>query len=56
VAVYRCPECAYLFDEEKGDEGEGYAPGTSFASLPEDFACPDCSVRFKNDFERVNGA
>ena len=51
--VYRCPECGYTYDETKGDEHEGYPPGTSFHELPEDFACPDCSVRFKEDFELV---
>ena len=53
MSTFRCPECGYLFSEEDGDELEGYSPGTSFASLPEDFACPDCSVRFRDDFEEV---
>jgi len=48
---YRCPECGYLYDEDAGDEFEGYSPGTPFASLPEDFTCPECSVRSKQDFE-----
>ena len=52
MTVYRCPECGYLYDEELGDSHEGYAPGTPFDALPDDFACPDCSVRFKTDFEK----
>lgn len=48
---YRCPECGYVFDEETGDEYEGYAAGTLFVTLPDDFVCPDCSVRGKDDFE-----
>jgi len=52
VSVYRCPECGYEFDEASGDTHEGYPPGTPFSDLPEDFACPDCAVRFKEDFER----
>ncbi len=51
MAEYRCPECAYVFDEDKGDDYEGYAAGTLFADLPDDFVCPDCSVRDKQDFE-----
>jgi len=53
VSRYRCPECGYTYDEELGDDHEGYPPGTRFNALPEDFACPDCSVRFKEDFEKV---
>ena len=51
MAIYRCPECGYTYDEAEGDEHEGYAAGTPFADLPGDFACPDCSVRFKEDFQ-----
>ena len=28
-------------------------PGTSFDTLPEEFTCPDCAVRYKEDFEAV---
>jgi rubredoxin len=42
-----------LFDETKGDEHEGYLPGTLFKELPEDFACPDCSVRYRDEFEKI---
>lgn len=51
MAVYRCPECGYTYDESAGDAHEGYPAGTPFSELPDDFACPDCSVRFKEDFE-----
>lgn len=53
MSKYKCPECGYTFDEELGDAHEGYAPGTAFAELPDDFACPDCSVRFKEDFQKL---
>lgn len=53
VNVFKCPECDYRFDEQQGDDNEGYLPGTDFLSLPDDFSCPDCSVRFKNDFVKV---
>jgi len=54
MTTWRCPECGYSYDEDAGDEYEGFSPGTAFADLPEDFACPDCSVRFKVDFEPVD--
>ncbi len=50
---YRCPECGYVFDEQQGDDFEGYAPGTVFEDLPDDFTCPRCAVRGKDDFERL---
>ena len=54
MATFRCPECGYTYDESAGDPHEGYEPGTTFDALPDDFACPDCSVRFKSDFDRVD--
>jgi rubredoxin len=54
VSQYRCPECGYVFDEAEGDVHEGYPPGTPFSELPDDFACPDCSVRFKDEFEETS--
>ena len=50
MARHRCPECGYEYDEESGDDHEGYAPGTKFSDLPEDFVCPDCAVIYKEDF------
>jgi rubredoxin len=51
MSRYRCPECAYQYDESQGDRHEGLKPGTPWLSLPEDFACPGCSVRVRDDFE-----
>jgi rubredoxin len=50
---YRCPGCDYTYDEQRGDAHEGYPPGTPFESLPEEFTCPDCAVRYKEDFVPV---
>jgi rubredoxin len=50
---YRCPECGYVYSEERGDAREGFPAGTPFSALPDEFACPDCSVRYKEDFETV---
>ncbi len=54
MAIYQCPGCQYQFDEDKGDAREGYPPGTLFESMPEEFACPDCGVCEKEDFERLD--
>ena len=48
---FRCPGCGYIYDENKGAPREGYPAGTPFALLPADFACPDCAVREKPDFQ-----
>ena len=53
MSKYQCPECEYTYDEEFGDDFEGYAPGTAFADLPPDFVCPDCAVLNKEDFIAV---
>ena len=39
---YVCTVCGYVYDESEGEEG--FAPGTRFADLPEDYTCPMCGV------------
>ncbi len=51
--VYQCPDCGYLYDEATGHPREGFAPGTPFSSVPDDWNCPDCGVRDKVDFVSV---
>ena len=51
---YRCPGCGYVYDEAKGDSHEGFPAGTPWMKVPEDWSCPDCSVRDKADFEDVS--
>lgn len=51
---YRCPGCGYVYDEQLGDAHEGFVPGTSWAQVPDDWACPDCAVRDKADFILVD--
>lgn len=53
MAQYQCPDCGYIYDETEGCEREGYAAGTKWEDVPEDFPCPDCFVREKPDFEEV---
>jgi alkane 1-monooxygenase len=53
VAAARCPGCGYTYDVETGDEHEGFAAGTGWAEVPDDWCCPDCGVREKSDFVPV---
>lgn len=50
---YQCPGCGYIYDETRGDEHEGFPPGTPWSSVPEDWACAACSVRDKVDFVKL---
>ncbi len=52
MARYYCTGCNYIFDESEGDSREGYPP-MPFDELPDEFTCPDCGVRYKEDFEAV---
>ena len=45
-----CRACGLVYDEALGDADSGLAPGTRFADIPEDWACPLCGVT-KRDFE-----
>jgi len=47
-----CIVCGFVYSEETGRPEEGIAPGTKWADVPEDWACPDCGVA-KADFEVV---
>ena len=49
---YVCSVCGWEYDETVGDPDNGIAPGTRFEDLPEDFACPVCSVG-KDMFEKA---
>jgi rubredoxin len=55
MSIFRCPECNYRYDETLGDRHEGLKPGTSWNEVPENFYCPLCNVRDKQDFERETG-
>jgi alkane 1-monooxygenase len=50
VEAARCPGCGYTYSVETGDESEGFAPGTAWATIPDHWCCPDCGVREKVDF------
>ncbi len=50
MSKFICRACGLIYDEAKGDEDSGLAPGTRFADIPDDWACPLCGVT-KADFE-----
>jgi alkane 1-monooxygenase len=54
VLTARCPGCSYVYDVVAGDEHEGFAAGTAWADIPDDWCCPDCGVRDKVDFVPVD--
>lgn len=56
MSRYQCPECGFVYHEKTGDAYQGYPPGTRFADLPDDYNCPDCSVRDKPDFVKLDDA
>ena len=50
VLAARCPGCGYTYEVAAGDEAEGFAAGTAWKDVPDDWCCPDCGVREKVDF------
>ena len=47
-----CLGCGFLYDEALGLPEHGIAPGTRWADIPENWACPDCFTP-KHRFEMV---
>lgn len=54
VLAARCPGCGHTYEVEAGNELEGFAAGTAWADIPDDWCCPDCGVREKVDFVPVD--
>ena len=52
---FKCLNCGYIYDEAEGWPDDGIAPGTRWADIPDNWACPDCGVA-KADFEMVEVA
>ena len=44
IMKYVCDVCGWEYDEALGYPEGGIAPGTKWEDIPEDFACPLCSV------------
>jgi len=52
---YRCTNCDFEYDEEKGDSyliGGMVKPGTPFSELPSNWRCPTCRAS-KDSFEEI---
>jgi rubredoxin len=45
-----CATCGFVYEEAEGLPSEGIAPGTRWADIPDDWACPDCGMS-KSQFE-----
>ncbi|KRA27861.1 MULTISPECIES: fatty acid desaturase [unclassified Nocardioides] len=54
VLAAKCPGCGYTYEVEVGNELEGFAAGTAWKDIPDDWCCPDCGVREKVDFTAVD--
>ncbi len=50
--TYICIVCGFVYDEAVGRQEDGIAPGTKWADVPQDWACPECGVA-KADFEVI---
>ena len=50
MKTWICVVCGFVYDEAAGLPDDGIAPGTRWAVVPADWACPDCGVA-KADFE-----
>ncbi|WP_456698636.1 fatty acid desaturase [Aeromicrobium sp. P5_D10] len=56
VFAARCPGCGFVYEVEAGNELEGFAAGTPWSQIPDDWCCPDCGVRDKIDFVALTSA
>lgn len=52
---WQCIVCGFVYDEAAGLPDDGITPGTAWADIPDDWACPECGVS-KADFEMVEMA
>jgi len=47
-----CVNCGFVYEEALGHPESGIAPGTAWADVPGDWACPDCGAP-KSSFEMI---
>lgn len=50
---WQCFYCGYIYDEAVGDPEHGWAPGTRWEDIPDDWSCPECGAS-KADFQLVD--
>jgi rubredoxin len=51
---YICKVCGYVYDPAEGDTDAQIEPGIPFATLPDDWNCPQCNAP-RSEFELENG-
>jgi rubredoxin len=44
MSAYQCGACYFPYEEDKGLAEEGFAPGTTWSDIPEDWVCPECGT------------
>ena len=49
-AVWKFTLCGFVYDEAAGLPDEGFAPGTRWHDISEQWSCPDCGYA-KPDFQ-----
>lgn len=49
---YICGICGYVYQQNKGDQAGGIAPGTAFEDIPDEWVCPLCEAN-KSEFNEV---
>lgn len=49
---WQCVICGFIYDESEGMPNEGIPPGTTWADISNDWACPQCGAG-KSDFDMV---
>ncbi|MCK5891668.1 fatty acid desaturase [Aeromicrobium sp.] len=54
VLAAKCPGCGHTYRVVEGNELEGFAAGTAWSDIPDDWCCPDCGVRDKVDFVPID--
>ncbi|OUC14113.1 MAG: rubredoxin [Alkalinema sp. CACIAM 70d] len=52
--TYVCKVCGYVYDPANGDPEAHIEPGLPFATLPEDWTCPQCHAD-KSEFDPEKG-
>lgn len=51
---YACKVCGYVYDPAEGDSAGHVEPGIPFATLSEDWSCPQCGAA-QSEFELEGG-
>ncbi|MFN3601207.1 MAG: fatty acid desaturase [Dietzia sp.] len=54
IGTYACTNCSHRYVEALGEPREGFAPGTPWSEIPDDWQCPHCGVRDKVDYVPVS--